>query len=199
MQPIRQSADIWQRGYEQLKPYFDELLGADSFYGANGAFLAAQQQYIEGTDEDTEATEQFLEFLMSQRRALFFKIPTELQDDFSPWELTVFGFAGEYLDCVLGRLRDGKRVERGILARLARGLNRVFVGMMVSADRELLLATGLSGSAAKVSCILEDRVSVTRRGTEQVDILLDDSNMPVLRVSFFGRSGCCASANTYSF
>ena len=169
---------------EQLKPYFDQLLGADRFYGADETFLAAQQQYIEGADEDMEATEQFLELLVSQRRALFFKIPEDMKDELSPWDLTVFSFAGKYLERVVGRLKDGKRVEKGILARLTKGLNRVFIGMLVSSDRELLLATGLSGSAAKVSCILEDRVSVARRITEQVEILLDESKMPILRVSF---------------
>ena len=69
-------------------------------------------------------------------------------------------------------VRDGKRVERRVLARLTKGLNRVFIGMLVASDRELLLATGLSGSAAKVSCILEDRVSVAKRLTEQVEILV---------------------------
>ncbi|MDA7979457.1 MAG: ATP-binding protein [Pirellulales bacterium] len=175
---------IYGHADEQLKPFFDELLGVDKFYGADEAFLAAQQQYIEGADEDIEATEHFLELLMSQRRALFFKIPNEIQDEFSPWDLTVFSFAGEYLDRVVGRLTNGKRVEKGVLARLTKGLNRVFIGMLVTSDRELLLATGLSGSAAKVSCILEDRVSVTRRISEQVEILLDESNMPILRVSF---------------
>lgn len=175
---------IYGHADEQLKPYFDELLGADTFYGADDAFLAAQQQYIEGADEDMEVTEQFLDLLVSQRRALFFKIPHAMQDEFSPWDLTVFTFAGEFLDRVIGRLRDGKRVERGVLARLTKGLNRVFIGMLVASDRELLLATGLSGSAAKVSCILEDRISVRQRISEQVEILLDESKMPILRVSF---------------
>jgi len=175
---------IYGHADEVLKPYFEQLLGSDRFYGADETFLAAQQQYIEGADEDTEATEQFLELLVSQRRALFFKIPEDMKDELSPWDLTVFSFAGKYLERVVGRLRDGKRVEKRILARLTKGLNRVFIGMLVSSDRELLLATGLSGSAAKVSCILEDRVSVARRITEQVEILLDESKMPILRVSF---------------
>ena len=138
--------------------------------------------YIEGADEDAEATEQFLDLLVSQRRSLFFKIPDAMQDELSPWDLTVFSFAGEYLERVVSRLQDSKRVEKNVLAQLVRGLNRVFIGMLVSSDHELFLATGLSGSAAKVSCILEDRVSVARRMTEQVKVLLDESKMPILRV-----------------
>lgn len=175
---------IYGHADEQLKPFFDQLLGADNFYGADETFLAAQQQYIEGADEDPEATQQFLDLLVSQRRALFFKIPDAMQDELSPWHLTVFSFAGQYLDRVISRLNVGKLVEKGVLARLTRGLNRVFIGMLVTSDRELLLATGLSGSAAKLSCILEDRVSVAKRITEQVEILLDESKLPILRVSF---------------
>lgn len=178
---------IYGHADEHLKPFFDEFIGADKFYGADETFLAAQRQYIDGAEEDTEAADQFLELLISQRRGLFFKIPDEIQDEFSPWDLTVFSFAGEYLHHVVGRLRDNKRVERRVLARLAKGLNRVFIGMLVASDRELLLATGLSGSAARVSCILEDRISVAWGITEQVDIILEDSETPILRVSFSDR------------
>ena len=45
-------------------------------------------------------------------------------------------------------------MERPILARLVKGLNRVFVGMLVSSDRELLLATSISFSSSKVSQVL---------------------------------------------
>lgn len=173
---------IYGHADEELKPYFDQFLGTDNFYGADEVFLAAQQQYIEGADEDEEATEEFLSLLMSQRRALFFKIPDSMQSELSPWDLTVFSFAGEYLKRVIDRLEDGRRIEKGVLARLTKGLNRVFTGMLVTSDRELYLATGLSGSTAKVSCILEDCVSVARRMIEQVDVVLDESKMPILQV-----------------
>ena len=174
---------IYGHADEQLRPYFDQFLASDKFYGADASFLAAQQQYIEGDDEDPEAADFFLELLVSRRRALFFKISNDMKEELSPWDLTVFSFAGEYLDRVIARLRNEKSVERAVLARLTRGLNRVFVGMLIASDRELILATGLSGSGAKVSRILEDRVSVARHLTEQVDILLNESDMPILRVS----------------
>jgi hypothetical protein len=121
--------------------------------------------------------------LVSQRRGLFFKIPEPLSSDFPPWDLTVFSQAGDYIERVLQRLRANQRVEKAVLAKLAKGLNRVFIGMLVSSDRELLIATGLSGSSAKVSFILEDRVSVARRMTECIDIVKDDTGFPTLRVS----------------
>tara|TARA_R110002049_G_scaffold285698_4_gene467042 strand:- start:194755 stop:196638 length:1884 start_codon:yes stop_codon:yes gene_type:complete len=172
-------------GYSDLllKDLFDQFLSSDPHYGADENYQAAQRQYIEGADEGDEETERFLELLVAQRRGLFFKIPDSMSDELSPWDLTVFSFAGEYLDRVINRLKAKQRIEKGVLARLTKGLNRVFIGMLVSSDRELLLATGLAGSSAKVSCILEDRVSVARRMTECIEIIEDESEFPTLRVS----------------
>jgi len=167
-----------------LKGYFDELLSNDKFYGADQSYLASQRDYIEGSVEGDQEAGRFLAMLVSQRRGLFFKIPEALSSDFPPWDLTVFSQAGDYIERVLQRLRANQRVEKAVLAKLAKGLNRVFIGMLVSSDRELLIATGLSGSSAKVSFILEDRVSVARRMTECIDIVKDDTGFPTLRVSY---------------
>jgi hypothetical protein len=166
-----------------LKGYFEELLSKDKFYGADQSYLASQRDYIEGSDESEQEASRFLEMLVSQRRGLFFKIPDLMSSEFSPWDLTVFGQAGDYIERVLMKLRANQRVEKAVLAKLTKGLNRVFIGMLVSSDRELLIATGLSGSSAKVSFILEDRVSVARRMTECIDIVKDDTGFPTLRVS----------------
>lgn len=168
----------------ELSKYFDQLLKNDKFYGADKNYRVFQNRYIEGADESGEDTERFLELLVSQRRGLFFKIPDSSREDFSPWDLTVFTFAGEYLERVLTRLKEGKRIEKGVLARLTQGLNRIFIGMLVSSEHELWLATGLSGSHAKVSFVLEDRVSVSRRAKEYVTVTSDKTGFPVLQVSF---------------
>ena len=170
---------------ENLRPYFDELLRSDVFYGANESYYAAQREYVEGTDETSTSSDTFLAMLVSQRRGLFFKIPAERTDELLLWELTVFKYAGEYLDRVLRVLHAGGRLERPILARLVRGLNRVFVGMLVNTDRELVLATSFSFSSAKVSRMLEDRVSVMPRLTEKVEICLLHGR-PHLRVCLSG-------------
>jgi hypothetical protein len=173
---------IFGEADENLKPYFDALLRADTMYGADDSYYAAQRTYVEGDDSDP-ATEQFLRLLVSQRRGLFFKIPPEWEQELALWELTVFQFAGEYLDKVLMPLRQGHRVERPYLARLVKGLNRIFVGMLVSSDRDLLLATSISFSSSKVSQVLEDRVPVTPRLSERVELaLLNDK--PTLHVQF---------------
>ncbi|QDU05466.1 hypothetical protein V6x_52030 [Gimesia chilikensis] len=168
----------------ELKKYFDQFLTNDAFYGADANYRAYQMLYLEGAEDNDADTERFLELLVAQRRGLFFKIPDTDSDEFSPWCLTVFTFAGEYLDRVLTRLRQGKRIEKSVLARLTQGLNRIFIGMLVSSEHELWLATGLSGSHAKVSFILEDRVSVSRRAKEFVTVTSNSSGFPLLQVSF---------------
>jgi hypothetical protein len=173
---------IFGEADENLKPYFDALLRADTMYGADDSYYAAQRSYVEGDDADP-ANDHFLRMLVSQRRGLFFKIPPEWEQELSLWELTVFKFAGEYLEKVLKPLRNGGRVERPFLARLVKGLNRIFVGMLVSSDRDLLLATSISFSSSKVSQVLEDRVPVTPRLNERVELAWINGK-PTLHVQF---------------
>ncbi|MBK9132452.1 MAG: hypothetical protein IPM20_12550 [Gammaproteobacteria bacterium] len=173
---------IFGEADENLKPYFDALLRADSMYGADDSYYAAQRSYVEGDDADP-ANDVFLRLLISQRRGLFFKIQPEWEQELSLWELTVFKYAGEYLEKVLKPLGNGARVERPFLARLVKGLNRIFVGMLVNSDRDLLLATSISFSSSKVSQVLEDRIPVTPRLNERVELVLANGK-PALHVQF---------------
>jgi hypothetical protein len=173
---------IFGEADDNLRPYFDLLLRADTFYGADPAYDAAQRGYVEGGDTDSE-NRLFLEMLVSQRRGLFFKIPPEWETELSLWELTVFKYAGEYQAQVLHVLRNQGKVERTILARLVRGLNRIFAGMLVNSERELLLATSISFSTSKVSQVLEDVIQVGPRIHERVELVLTQDR-PALRVQF---------------
>ncbi len=157
---------------DNLKPYFDQLMAADTFYGADASYYAAQRSYVEGGEEGERAAEGFLALLVSQRRGLFFKIPEDLEGELKLWELTVFKYAGEYLNKVVDVLHAGGKVERPILARLVKGLNRVFVGMLVDVDRDLLLATSLSFSGPSVGQLLEDRIPVAARKDERIELTL---------------------------
>lgn len=163
-----------------LRPYFDQLLANDRFYGAQEAYLAAQRAFVEGTGKEDNVTN-FLRELVSQRRGLFFKIPAEQEDELSLWNLTVFKYAGEYLSRVIHTLLSGKSIEHPIRARLVKGLNRIFVGMLVNSDRELILASSLSFSNTKVNKLLEERVSVLPRLGERVEVILRD-RAPILNI-----------------
>jgi hypothetical protein len=170
---------------EHLGHYFDEFVAKDRFYGADARFYAAKQDYIEGTDESEDRPEAFLQLLISQRRGLFFKIPKEAESELALWELTVFKFAGEYLDDVVGVVKAQQVVKRPILSRLVKGLNRVFTGMLINSDRELYLAMSGNYSQAKVSRILIERVSVDPSKGEKVTVAYNAANDQVLLSVFF--------------
>jgi len=159
---------------DTLRKYFDLLVKPDSFYGNTERFRAAQREYIETPEAVSDDRHVFVEMLIEQRRGLFFKIPEDLAGELKLWDLSVFTGAGEYLDQVAEPLRNGSRVSGRIVARLVKGLNRIFTGMLVETERDLLLATSLSFSGARISQLLADRISVAPRGgrAEKVDIVL---------------------------
>lgn len=176
---------IFGEGDENLGGYFDELVAQDRFYGADSRYYAAKQQYIEGTDESGEQSQEFLQLLIGQRRGMFFKIRKEQEEELNLWELTVFKFAGEYLDNVANVLKRSGAVKRPILSRLIKGLNRVFTGMLMNSERELFLATSGNNSQAKVSRILVERVSVDPNKGEKVTLQYDASRGIVVLCVFF--------------
>jgi hypothetical protein len=168
-----------------LGSHFNDFVANDPFYGADQRFYAAKREYIEGTDESEDNSREFLQMLVSQRRGLFFKIPKQSESELNLWELTVFKFAGEYLDSVADILKQGAIVKRPILSQLIKGLNRVFTGMLINSDREIYLATSGNYSQAKVSRILVERISVEPSKGEKVMLQYDESNGRVLLSVYF--------------
>lgn len=176
---------IFGQNDENLGCHFNEFVANDPFYGADNRYYAAKREYIEGTEENDAKSAEFLQMLVSQRRGLFFKIPKESENELNLWELTVFKFAGEYLDSVVDVLKSGGTVKRPVLSQLVKGLNRVFTGMLINSDRELYLATSGNYSQAKVSRILVERISVEPSKGEKVVLRFDESNGQVLLSIFF--------------
>lgn len=176
---------IFGDGDELLEPYFANFIAADSFYGADSRYFAAKREYIEGTSESNEKSGEFLDMLVSQRRRMFFKIPRELENELHLWELTVFKFAGEYLESIVIVLKENGLVKRPLLSRIIKGLNRVFTGMLINNERELYLAASANYSQAKVCRILVERVSVDPSKGEKVLLRHDASTDRVLLTVFF--------------
>ena len=156
-----------------LNKSYNLLVGSDKFYGEDEAYLAAKKHYLEAADENEESSERFLDMLIRQRRGLFFKIPEEKEKDFKLWSLTVFKFAGEYIDLVINRLDRGKKVKPKILSRLVKGVNRIFTGMLTNDGRYIYLATSGNYSQAKVSRIFLDKISVHPSKGEKVTVEYD--------------------------
>src|SRR5262249_14446408 len=97
------------------------------------------------------------------------------------WDLTVFRYGGVYLDMV-GRLRANQAAPRGVMPLLMRGLNRVFTGMLVQNQDELVLATSGSHSQSKTSPLLDETISVPRQQGEEVTLALTPQRGVSLRV-----------------
>lgn len=158
---------------ENVSQYFKNLIESDSFYGATDQYQGEQSNYIEMPEAQNGERHPFLDMLVAQRRRLFFKIPDVDADELKLWRLTVFHSAGEYLHNVAEPLNDGRRVSRQTNSKLVNGLNRIFTGLLTTTRNELLLATSLSHSSAKISQLLEDKVAINSHGRiERVEILL---------------------------
>ncbi|MBV1686371.1 hypothetical protein KRR38_01455 [Novosphingobium sp. G106] len=156
-----------------LHDYFQLLVEQDASPRRLAELRTARAAYLESPDAEADGGHPFLATLASQRRAMFFRIPDKMTEEMSPWSLSVFSRAGEYLRELVEPLRRESRVPRRILSGLVNGLNRVFTGMLVTTERELLLATNLSYTGAGVSQLLEERLSVAPKRHERVDIVLE--------------------------
>jgi len=165
----------------ELRSDFEALLGPNTPYGVDQSYRAAQQDYIEGTDESETPGKEFLQQLLYHRQRLFFKVPEERERELRLWSLTVFTHAGEYLNRVVRVLQNEQKVARPILAHIIKGLNRIFVGMLISDTNALILASSISSSDARVSRMMESRLSVSHPLGEKIEMVLLN-NMPVLRV-----------------
>jgi len=175
---------IFGEADDVLKALFEKYVDSDNFYGADGRYHAARKLYIEGAEGEEEAAREFLDLLVAQRRGLFFKIEEQEERSLHLWDLTVFRFAGEFLSEVLGCVRTGAPVKRQILGRLVRGMNRIFTGMLVNGDRELILATSGNYSQAKISRLLADRLSVEAHRGERIFLEQDGMGRVHLSVQF---------------
>jgi len=160
---------------ESLKALFESLVRSDPLYGATSRYVTAQSAYLEGIDDD--ASIEFLAMLAAQRQRLFFTLPSDQINVMRLWDLTVFHFAGEYLEQVVAQLRTNHPAPRHVVARLVRGMNRVFSGMLTTTDRQLVLATSGSYSQARVSRIEEAMLSVEPRRGERVTLELLDGRV----------------------
>jgi hypothetical protein len=158
---------------EHFRHYYKLFIEDDSFYGGTDQNRAEQRKYIEMPEAQSGDRDGFLDMLVEQRRGLFLKIPEQFAEELKLGSLTVFTSAGEYLREIAEPLAGNERVSRQTFRRLVRGLNRIFTGLLVSTDNELLLATSLAHSGARMSQLLEDTVAINARGRqEKIDIIL---------------------------
>jgi hypothetical protein len=110
---------------------------------------------------DASVRDEFLPMLRSQRQRLFFTLPENHEGHFELWDLTLIRYGGTHLD-MTKKLKAKEAAPRGVMPLIMRGLNRVFTGMLVQNQDELVLATSGSHSQSKTSPLLDEMVSVPR-------------------------------------
>jgi hypothetical protein len=126
--------------------------------------------------------------LANERRRIFFRIPEAKEDDFGLWDLTVFHSAGKYRTQLLRPIRNNVAIAPAVVEALVRGLNRVWTGMLTDESGYLFLTRGLDYTTARISRILKHKVPVHPNAYgERIDIVGDQSGLPVLEVYVFGR------------
>jgi hypothetical protein len=151
-----------------LATAYEDLVLSDPVYGGTVVYRRAQRAYLEG--QDAGSRESFLPLLRAQRQRLFFTLPENREEEFDLWDLTVFRYGGLFLELVAS-LRAGRPLPRRVMPLVMRGLNRVFTGMLVQNQDELVLATSGSHSQSKTSPLLDELISVPRQGGEEVSVV----------------------------
>lgn len=184
---------------DNLRVYYQELVEKGLSKDSLERLRSLRNQYLEHPESAQDNDHEFLASLAAQRRKMFFTIPETQAEELRLWDLTVFRHAGEFLSEVVEPLQKGERVARARIASIVKGLNRVFTGMLVSTDRELLVASGLSGSTTAVSQILQERVSVAPRKGEKIDIVWDRLPTLVVHLDDRTRIGLALNLVRYEF
>jgi hypothetical protein len=162
-----------------LAEAYGDLVLNDPVYGGTVSYRRAQQDYLEGAD--TDARDEFLKTLRVQRQRVFFTLPDDRAEALSLWDLTIFRSGDLYLQ-VAELLAAKKVLPRSVLPVIVRGLNRIFTGMLVQTHDDLVLATSGSYSQSKTSPLLDEMISVPRKGGQKVELVADDTGGMVLEV-----------------
>lgn len=169
----------------ELTPLYNELVLSDKVFGINPQQQAVKRNYLEGVQGSD--SEPFLNLLRAHRQRIFFTMPERMVGELRLWDLTVFQNAGEYLS-LTRILKSRKPIHQTLVKKIVKGMNRVFTGMLLFNQEEIVLATSGSHSQAKTSLILEDFISVPKKQGESVSIQLGQDlglqkDVPVLCVT----------------
>ena len=175
---------VYGKDDSRLQADFARLVASDPIYGATTNYLAAQTAYLEGHESarlDGGAAA-FTEMLEDQRRRLYFTLPEE-ELEYLRWAMTVFRYAGDYLELIDTLVKKTSQVDEAVRSRIARGLNRVLTGhLLENADRIFIASSG-GFTQSRVSVLCDYDTSARRQGGTGMAIKLNASTgRPFLEV-----------------
>lgn len=131
-------------------PLHQKLENIDPTYGTK-IFDDGRRDYVRGNF--TNGASDFEAAMSTQRRRLFFLLDGK-EDDISPWKLTIFQYAGRYLDFTTALENGDKPYEEKIVRSLIKGINRTLTGMMTEDGEKLWLARSigrLEGAVGRIT------------------------------------------------
>lgn len=168
----------------RLQSDFARLVANDLIYGATPAFRSAQDAYLEG-DEGSRLEGRAAEFLLmleDQRRRLFFTLP-DGEAGYPNWAMSVFRFAGDYLD-IIEALKAKRPVSETIRGRITKGLNRVLTGLLLENVDRIFIASSGGFTQSRVSVLCDHETQSRRQGGVGMAIrLVEETGRPRLDVS----------------
>ena len=126
---------------------------ANPFFDFN-AFNGIKEDYLNKSQEDN--IERVQEMLVFLRRHLFFSYETDIQWDditITSKDLIAYEYSEKFYSDVLLPLKNNLKVSKHIIKELALGLNRIFLGELLSKDGNdrLYIASSLTGTISKLS------------------------------------------------
>lgn len=175
---------VYGKDDSRLQADFNRLVGVDPVYGATAEFRAAQDAYLEGHEGARLAggSSEFLQMLEAQRRRLYFALP-ESEAGYPRWSMTVFRFAGDYLD-IIESLKAKRPVSDVTRGRIAKGLSRVMTGLLLENVDRIFVASSGGFTQSRVSVLCDHETPSRRQGGVGMAIKLDEeTGRPQLDVS----------------
>lgn len=145
------------------------------FFDLN-VFSKLKENYIkDGTEENMGKLSAYMKFL---RRHLFFTFNQEIEWEDTTIqlkELMAYEYANDFYKNIVVILKQKKRIPKSIVKKLVLGLNRVFLGELLSSSGSmgncLYIASSLTNSSAKLSSEIIESISFGSKGSNQ-DIIL---------------------------
>jgi len=142
---------------------------ANPFFDFN-AFNGVKENYLnEGEEENNTKIQEYLVFL---RRHLFFNYTDEIHwgsITINSKDLIAYEHAEMFYSDVVSPLKQGMKVSKHIIKELAHGLNRVFLGELLSKDgsSSLYIATSLTGTMSKLSSEVLSTIAFNQKHINQ--------------------------------
>lgn len=148
---------------ELSNPFFD----FNAFKGVKASYLNDDED-----EDEEEKNKNIQDYLIFLRRHLFFSCDGEMQWNniiINSKDLIAYAHAETFYSDIVMPLKENKKVSKNIIKELALGLNRVFLGELLSKDGSdrLYVATSLTGTMSKLSSEILSSIAFNEKHINQ--------------------------------